>query len=142
LGLRNNNMLRRLILAISLVIGLAACTQSPTGQKSAASGSAVQSASSVNKISYTCENGMKILAEYSVAPADQSTVKLEISGKSYVLVNAISASGARYTTMNGMKPDKAVQWWTKGDQGTLYDGPKNEDKMLEESVILTQCKER
>jgi membrane-bound inhibitor of C-type lysozyme len=141
LGLRNNNMLHRSILTISLMVGLAACNRSPAEQEATASGPAVQSASSMEKASYSCENGMKILAEYANGSDDKSTAKLEISGNSYMLVSAISASGARYTTMNGMKPDKALEWWTKGDRGTLSDGPKNEDKLLEESVILTQCKE-
>jgi membrane-bound inhibitor of C-type lysozyme len=134
-------MLHRSILAISLMIGLAACTESPAEQESTARGPMVESKSSVQKVSYSCENGMKILAEYSIGSDKKSSVKLDVSGKSYTLANAISASGARYTTINGMKPDKALQWWTKGEKGTLYDGPKNEDKLLEESAILTQCKE-
>jgi membrane-bound inhibitor of C-type lysozyme len=134
-------MLHRSILAISLMIGLAACTETPAEQELTSKGPMVESKSSVQKVSYSCENGMTILAEYSVGSDTKSTMKLDVSGKSYTLANAISASGARYTTMNGMKPDKALQWWTKGKQGTLYDGPKNEDKLLEESVILTKCKE-
>lgn len=96
----------------------------------------------VKSVSYECMNGMKILAKYDNIIKNNPKVILNISGKSFTLNNAISASGARYTNANGIRAGKAIQWWTKGVEATLYEGPRNEGRLLKESKIITKCRSK
>jgi membrane-bound inhibitor of C-type lysozyme len=63
---------------------------------------------------YTCDNGKIIAAVYDNRQADQSKVTLTIDGKTYQLTQAVAASGARYTTEQGINPEQGLSWHTKG----------------------------
>jgi membrane-bound inhibitor of C-type lysozyme len=92
-------------------------------------------------VNYACDNGMKIVAGYDNGTANAEKVTLTTAGKAFTLASAISASGARYTNMAGLSSDKALEWWPKGDEATLSEGPKDDKRLLNESKILATCKQ-
>lgn len=59
-------------------------------------------------VHYVCGDGRTLSALYT----GRETAQLKVGGSSHLLTVAPSASGARYT-------GDALQWWTKGDEGTL-----------------------
>lgn len=69
-----------------------------------------------------------------------SKARLTIDGKVYELTNVISASGAKYSTDEGRAPGKTLVWWTKGEDGTLYEGKVGEPHANETEVA--SCSER
>lgn len=62
-------------------------------------------------VTYNCERGEKIKAEYySLSDNSLHFVKIIMpDGKEYTLPQVISGSGARYTD------EREVEWWIKGD---------------------------
>ncbi len=63
---------------------------------------------------YACDGAQKITASYLNASSGQSFALLRIEGKTMLLVNTLSASGAKYVA-------GSYVWWTKGAHATLYD---------------------
>jgi membrane-bound inhibitor of C-type lysozyme len=120
-----------MLLLFSGLTGLTACSKE----------TATPEAKPIETINYACDNGMKIAAAYDNGTANAEKVTLTIAGKTFTLDSAISASGARYASMAGMNRDKALEWWSKGDEATLSEGPKDDKRLLKESTIVATCKE-
>lgn len=123
-------MLSRFVLLSSILAIVSACSPADKTKP-------VQAAETV---SYACDNGMKITASYDNSAPENPKTTLTIAGKQYSLSNAVSASGSRYTSMSGMTDGKAIEWWTKADRGTLSEGPKDDKRLLEESIVVARCK--
>ncbi|KKB85835.1 hypothetical protein VW29_05980 [Devosia limi DSM 17137] len=68
---------------------------------------------------YTCESGATIVAHYDVSDPMAPTARLEYAGAVFDMFNVISASGARFSTEAGLKPDHGLQWWTHGDEAIM-----------------------
>lgn len=65
---------------------------------------------------YQCDDGER----FEVAYPNQESAILNYRGQLFLLKSAISASGARYT-------GEGLQWWTKGEEGSLSPLLKGED---------------
>lgn len=70
---------------------------------------------------YDCLPALLLSATYdnSTTPAK---ARLTIGDKSYDLTGVQAASGAKYATDQGRSPGKTLVWWTKGEEGTLFEG--------------------
>ncbi len=80
-------------------------------------------------VAYRCEAGRELGVAYINTDNQQSFAIVRLDGRHLVLVNVLAASGARYTA------DKFV-WWTKGDEGNLYDLTQGENA----APIAKNCK--
>jgi len=101
-------MKSRLLLIPALA--LAACSKSPTPAEPEPKTVAMA------WVHYVCADGRALSALYP----DRDTAQLRLGGTAHTLRIARSGSGARYT-------GDALQWWTKGDEGTLAPLKPGED---------------
>lgn len=62
---------------------------------------------------YSCGEGRKVTAEY-VNAGDNALALVDTGEGAILMVNVISASGARYA-------GRQYVWWTKGDTADFYD---------------------
>ena len=90
---------------------------------------------------YDCDNGDKITAVYDDYRVENPKVFLTIRGEQYILDRADAASGARYTSASGLSAGKAVEWWNKGDEAWLSEGPEDLQYLMSEGTLLASCKE-
>jgi len=70
-------------------------------------------------ISYQCDADQRVVAEYINAGANSLAV-LKIGEETLIAANVMAASGAKYA-------GGRYEWWTKGDEATLYDLTKGEN---------------
>ena len=77
---------------------------------------------------YTCAGGAKLTVSYSNTVDGQSFAVVPIHGKTFVMVNTLAASGAKY------QADRYI-WWTKGPRADLYDATAGENG----PPILANC---
>jgi membrane-bound inhibitor of C-type lysozyme len=120
------------ILAMTVLTTLVACNAPATDKNSEAEANPVVMTSPVSpakeqpadgqpeQTRYVCDNGKIVMARYNNA-GKESSAQLSIDGKSYGLYQVISASGSKYATEQGPKPDHLFVWWTKGKEATWYE---------------------
>lgn len=65
-----------------------------------------------NSVSYKCGD-QTVTAEY-INAGDTSLAVVKLEDQTVLMVNVLSASGARYA-------GRQYVWWTKGDNANLYD---------------------
>jgi membrane-bound inhibitor of C-type lysozyme len=70
-------------------------------------------------VEYICDSGQTITVRYDNHDETGRTAILAIADREFELYQVVSASGARYATEQGLKPDMGLQWWVKGDVATL-----------------------
>jgi membrane-bound inhibitor of C-type lysozyme len=90
------------------VLALAACSRPPPAE------SPKPDAETVARITYACDDGRTVRAQYP----DAKTAQVKLDGEMHQMTLAVSGSGARYV-------GDGLQWWTKGEEGmlaTLRDG--------------------
>ncbi len=93
-------------------------------------------------IRYSCENGRAVLARYGDPEAGDSTVDLDIAGTRRQLTQAISATGVRYETSQGLSAGKKLAWWTKGAGAMLIESDaQDNDGAADKIVNCTQIAE-
>jgi len=102
-----------LYLTSLLLLPLAACSDPPAAAPPAKPATKTVAMAWVR---YVCEDGRTLSALYP----DADTAQLMVGDTTHPLRIARSASGARYT-------GDALQWWTKGDEGTLAPLKPGED---------------
>ena len=68
---------------------------------------------------YKCESGAIVVAHYDASDPSAPTAQLEYAGKVFDMFNVMSASGARFSTEAGLKPDHGLQWWTHGNEAVM-----------------------
>jgi membrane-bound inhibitor of C-type lysozyme len=68
---------------------------------------------------YKCESGRQIAVRYDNTKPAAATALLTFGGRNFNLYQVMSASGARYATEQGLRPDFGLQWWIKGNEATL-----------------------
>ncbi len=68
---------------------------------------------------YQCASGRQIAVRYDNTKPAAATARLTFGGKTFNLYQVMSASGARYATEQGLRPDFGLQWWIKGNDATL-----------------------
>ena len=74
-------------------------------------------------VAYSCDGGRKVTAEYVNAGANSLAI-VKLGDETLLMVNVLSASGARYAGQHYV-------WWTKGNSADLYDLTKGEDAQPE-----------
>src|SRR5262245_105529 len=84
--------------------------------------------------SYECIPVMTLSVKYDNA-ADPPRAAVTVDGKTFDMARALSASGARYMTLEGRSPGMALVWWNKGEEGFLQEGKG--EAMEDEKVIAT-----
>jgi len=68
-------------------------------------------------IHYLCASGRQVVVVY--VEGAQPGARLHLGERLFHLYAVRAASGARYATEQGLKPDHGLQWWTKGREATL-----------------------
>lgn len=106
---------------LSLLLVLSSCAQSNVQYRS----------------EYSCDNGMTVFAQYQ-----PDKVNLSINGIQKELYQTVSASGAKYATENGLKPDMGLIWWTKGDEATVFDMILDHTVSPDDYKKIAVCKEK
>lgn len=79
-------------------------------------------------VRYRCEPGA-LRVHYYTARNGQSFALLSVGSRSLLFAQGMSASGVRYTA-------ERYVWWTKGEQGDLYDETLGADA----APILRDCR--
>lgn len=134
------------VLALALLAGcgkksetVPANTNEPalTANEAVVPGNAVASAPVT--VAYDCMPALLLSATYDNSGATP-TAKLTIGDKSYDLTGVQAASGAKYATDQGRTAGKTLVWWTKGPEGTLYEGKVGGTDADEKKV--SSCSER
>jgi len=105
---------------------LGACGQSQdsaadTSASATPVATATGSATPLAVTTYDCLPAQRLSASYDNTGATP-TATLTLDGTSYLLTNVPSADGAKYSTDQGRSAGKTLVWWTKGQDGTLYEG--------------------
>lgn len=90
-------------------------------------------------VGYDCMPALLLSAVYDNSGATPKA-KLTIGDKSYDLTGVQAASGAKYTTDQGRSAGKTLVWWTKGPEGTLFEGKVGGTDADEKKV--SSCSER
>jgi len=72
-------------------------------------------------IAYDCLPAQRLTAAYDNSGATAKAT-LDLEGTIYELFATPSASGVKYVSEKGRTPGKTLVWFTKGDDGTLYEG--------------------
>lgn len=90
-------------------------------------------------VGYDCMPALLLSASYDNSGATPKA-KLTIGDKSYDLTGVQAASGAKYVTDQGRSAGKTLVWWTKGPEGTLYEGKVGGTDADEKKV--SSCSER
>ncbi|MRX50517.1 hypothetical protein GI374_08690 [Paracoccus sp. S-4012] len=80
-------------------------------------------------VTYHCPSGAVLEAVFINTTAGDSHAVVTRGEGLMPMSQAISGSGARYTSVEGEPP---FTFWTKGDQASLYEGP-------DETPLLTDC---
>ena len=124
-------MLKRALPAVALIASLAvaACGERPAEPKQeTATPAATEPAPpapdappEVIEASYECVPAMAVSARYDNS-VDPPKATVTVDGKAYDMTLALSASGARYMTVNGRTPGMTLVWWNKGHDGFLQEG--------------------
>lgn len=94
----------------------------------------------VQSAAYSCESGRQIRALYNSAAKPDPTfpaAQLIIDGQVFAFYQIRSADGARYGTETGFEPDRGLQWWTKGEDATLYE--MTLDHTAPEPRVIDRC---
>ena len=113
------------ILALALLAGCGQKSEAPPANTTldtsvAGNETAVVPAAPVTT-AYDCMPALLLSATYDTSGATP-TAKLTIADKSYDLTSVQAASGAKYASDQGRSAGKTLVWWTKGEEGTLFEG--------------------
>jgi membrane-bound inhibitor of C-type lysozyme len=123
----------RILAPLAAIATLAACS-APANRES---GPVAPDSAGIRTVSYTCADGRRIEARYDNSVPGKSSLRLEVDGRSFEMFAVVAASGARYSTESGLKPDHGLQWWTKGREATLSEILM--DHTTTGPVALTTC---
>jgi membrane-bound inhibitor of C-type lysozyme len=92
-------------------------------------------------VRYRCDDKKSVTARYINSQKPEDTfVILSIDGPSTLLYSVTAASGAKYATEQGLKPDHTLIWWTKGDEGMMYESPLDDSVKPGDEQLITTCR--
>lgn len=116
----------------------------PSDTASASAPAVVDSSASASIVNttYSCDQGKTVTAEYDNTQAAQSKVALTIDGKTYQLNQAVAASGARYTTEQGLTANQGLSWHTKGPVAIASTITLDHTAKPEDEKVLLNCTEK
>jgi len=110
LGPKQSGALRMLCALALIAVPLASPAVADTGVNL---GLTLGGDAEIKTVTYACENHDPVTVQY-VNAAPNFLALLPIDGKPVVLVNVITASGAKYVS-------GSYEWWNKGNTATLHD---------------------
>ena len=114
-------MRSRAAFALAIVASSAVLAQTPAGDSRETNPFVV---------SYRCDRGNLAVAYPAYRDAATEPIRLAWQGRTYVMRNVRSGSGARYLTRNGQ-----LEWWTKGNEAFLA-VPGVNDKILDNCLAF------
>lgn len=123
------------VFALSSITLLAACgggTDEPAPAETATEAAVAV----VEPITYDCLPAQRLTASYDNS-GDVSKATLTLDGTTYEMTAGIAASGVRYVSETGRSAGKRLVWWTKGEEGTLYEGDASAPDAEGETHIAT-----
>lgn len=127
-------------LALCPLALLAACggtsEPAPADEATAAPIATVAAAAPATPIDYDCLPAQRLTASYDTS-GETAKATLTLDGTIYDLFQVTSADGAKYATDAGRTPGKTLVWFTKGDEGTLYEG--NVGGSAADETKLAEC---
>lgn len=118
---------------LAAIATLAACGATATRE----SGSIAPEPAGIRTVPYTCADGRRIEARYDNRVPGSPSLSLTVDGRRFEMFAVVAASGARYSTESGLRPDHGLQWWTKGREATLSEILM--DHTTTGPVALTTC---
>ncbi len=88
----------------------------------------------VQQVQYQCERGVALPVTYLNTASGDAYAVLQVDGQQIAMRNTVSASGARYMSID---PARSYSWHTKNDFGVLSWQPADEpDNSV---VVLAEC---
>jgi membrane-bound inhibitor of C-type lysozyme len=143
---------------LAVLIGLTACSdvnneQREVDQNQASNNAVTQTVDSVkaalesgngqsagNIVTYSCDNGKSLQAEYINSQTSRSA-RLTYDGKSFDMYSTRAASGAKYATEQGLNAEDGLIWWSQRDEGMLMTMILDHSVNAEDYPIVTKCTE-
>jgi membrane-bound inhibitor of C-type lysozyme len=93
-------------------------------------------------VKYGCDNGKSAKVKYVNPKNGESSARLTIGGKRFTLTAAPSASGARYTSPDGLTEGQGLEWWEKGGEALLSALPLDEADQADDTTLIATCTEK
>ena len=88
---------------------------------------------------YSCQPAMTLAVRYDNSDPAASTAQVTLDGAQYAMSQVRAADGAKYMSGTGRSEGRTLIWWTRGAEGTLFEGSAS-DPMAEETE-LARCTE-
>lgn len=114
---------------LAVLLALGACTTPPQPSASAPT-------------RYVCEGQPPVLVHYDNSDPQQPRALLSFEGKSFSMHSVRTASGARYATEQGRRPDMSLEWHTKGGEGLLMEAPLDHTRTADSLKVVARCKQQ
>jgi membrane-bound inhibitor of C-type lysozyme len=108
----------------------------------AAVGLAGAASAATQTVTYGCDNGKSAKVKYINPKNGESSARLTIGGKRFTLTAAPSASGARYTSQDGLTEGQGLEWWEKGGEALLSSLPVDEADQADDTTLIATCTEK
>ena len=93
-----------------------------------------ESGDQIQQVIYQCERDVQLPVTYVNTAKGSAYAVLQIDGQQIPMSVAVSASGARYESIDDQR---SYSWHTKSNQGVV--GWKSIDKQGVEILLLSQC---
>lgn len=89
---------------------------------------------------YDCDGGIGavIINQHD----DSDGITLDIQHQLYHLYSVRAASGAKYATEQGLKPETGLIWWGKGDEAMMLEMILDHTVLPEDYPLLSLCQKR
>jgi heat shock protein HslJ len=84
---------------------------------------------------YQCDDGSTLLLRHGPGGA-----QLALGDRDFAMRSAPGASGARYVTEQGRRPDWSMEWHAKGGEGLLLEAPLSDARKPEDLKPFAHCK--
>lgn len=114
--------------AIKAVVVLSACLNAPW--------TLAETGDSVQQVHYQCERDVAVPVTYLNTTSGGSYAVLQVDGQQVPMEITISASGARYASVDA---ERGYTWDTKGDSGSLYWQPADSTEGSDSVTVLADC---
>ena len=118
---------------LHMVAGGILATMMATGETAVAAPASV-----VLHVSYRCDDGRVVAADYPKDPTERGAT-LTIDGHRISFKTALSADGGRYIADGTANSRTHLQWWIKGDDATLSEGPFDNGDIIVNASRTTTC---